>query len=82
MTRGDTIREENLPDKLKRTSNMNAEGDFLDIENESLKDRVEQFEKQSIIKALQNARGVKKKAANILGISPRNLSYFIKKYNM
>jgi DNA-binding NtrC family response regulator len=82
MTRGDTIREENLPDKLKRTSNMNAEGDFLDVGNESLKDRVEQFEKQSIIKALQNAQGVKKKAANILGISPRNLSYFIKKYNI
>ena len=61
---------------------MSAEGDFPDIEDISLKDRVEQFEKMSIIKALQNARGVKKKAANILGISPRNLSYFIKKYNI
>ncbi len=82
MTKGDAIQEENLPDKLKRRLSINDEENLLGIGNNSLKNRVEQFEKQSIIKALQDTQGVKKKAASILGISPRNLSYFIKKYNI
>lgn len=82
MTRGDTIREENLPDKLKRRSKANDQGAFPDMETRNLRESVEQFEKQNIIKALQNAGGVKKKAATMLGISSRNLSYFLKKYGI
>ncbi len=82
MSKDETIQEENLPEKLKRRLSINDEENFLGIGNNSLKNRVEQFEKQSIIKALQDTQGVKKEAAKLLGISPRNLSYFIKKYNI
>ncbi|MBW1855922.1 MAG: helix-turn-helix domain-containing protein, partial [Deltaproteobacteria bacterium] len=39
-------------------------------------------EKQIIVKALHSANGVKKEAAKMLGISPRILSYYFKKYAM
>jgi two-component system response regulator AtoC len=82
MSKDETIQEKNLPEKLKRRLSINDEENFLGIGYNSLKERVEQFEKQSIIKALQDTQGVKKEAAKLLGISPRNLSYFIKKYNI
>jgi DNA-binding NtrC family response regulator len=82
MTKGNTIMEENLPDKLKRRSKASDQGALPNMETRNLRERVEQFEKQNIIKALGNAGGVKKKAATMLGISSRNLSYFLKKYGI
>ena len=74
--------EENLPDKLKRRSKAVDQEEFPEMENRNLKDSVERYEKRTIMKALENAGGVKKKAATILGISARNLSYFLKKYGI
>jgi len=82
MTRGDTIMEENLPDKIKRRATGFDQVELPDMEHGNLKDGVERYEKEKIIRALQNAGGVKKKAATMLGISARNLSYFLKKYRI
>ncbi|MGE0454911.1 MAG: sigma-54-dependent transcriptional regulator [Vicinamibacteria bacterium] len=45
-----------------------------------LKDNVEWAERESVAAALRQARGVKKDAAEILGISQRALSYYLSKY--
>ena len=82
MTKGEIIQARNLPEKLQRKSKIKTDDTVLEGENLNFKENVEKFKKQSIIKALQSAQGVKKEAARILGISPRNLSYFIRKYEM
>ncbi len=46
------------------------------------KDRVELEEVEAIESALKNARGIQKKAAEMLGITLRQLRYRIKKYNI
>ena len=82
MTKGEIIQARNLPEKLQKKSKIKTDDALLERENFNFKENVEKFKKQSIIKALQSAQGVKKEAARILGISPRNLSYFIRKYEM
>ena len=82
MTKGETILEKNLPEKLQRNSKVKTDETYLAKKHLKLKEMTEQFEKQCVISALQSAKGIKKEAARILGISPRNLSYFIKKYKI
>ncbi len=48
----------------------------------SLSQAVEKLEKDMILKALEMANGVQTKAAELLGISERNLRYKIKKYHI
>lgn len=43
---------------------------------------IEQSEKEAIIRALRQAKGVKKEAAELLGISRRAIQYKSKKYNL
>jgi DNA-binding NtrC family response regulator len=43
---------------------------------------IEQSEKEAIIRALKQTRGVKKDAAELLGISRRAIQYKSKKYNL
>lgn len=43
---------------------------------------VEDFERAHILKALTETKGVKKKAATLLGISFRSLRYRIEKYGI
>ncbi|MBW1856044.1 MAG: sigma-54-dependent Fis family transcriptional regulator [Deltaproteobacteria bacterium] len=82
MTKGATIQEESLSDKIQRTL-MSVNGETPLLEGSlNLKESVEQYERQIILKALHSARGVKKEAAKMLGISPRILSYYFKKYTM
>ncbi len=47
-----------------------------------LQKRVEELEKNFLIKALEEARGVKKKAAELLNLSFRSFRYKLKKYNI
>jgi DNA-binding NtrC family response regulator len=47
-----------------------------------LHDNVEWAEKESVKRALRRASGVKKEAAEILGISQRALSYYLAKYTI
>jgi DNA-binding NtrC family response regulator len=39
-------------------------------------------EKRTLIEALQRAHGVRREAARLLGIDPRNLVYFLRKYGL
>ena len=55
---------------------LNLNGKF-DLEH-----GVEEFERAHIIRALEEADGVKKKAAKLLGISFRSLRYRIEKYGI
>jgi DNA-binding NtrC family response regulator len=47
-----------------------------------LHQNIEWVEKETVQRALQRAAGVKKDAAELLGISQRALSYYISKYKM
>lgn len=47
-----------------------------------LQKRVEELEKTFLIKALEEARGVKKRAAELLNLSFRSFRYKLKKYNI
>ena len=47
-----------------------------------LRENVEWAEKESVRRALAQARGVKKDAAEILGLSQRALSYYLAKYKV
>jgi len=48
----------------------------------NLRQNIEWAERETIRQALQRARGVKKEAAEILGLSPRALSYYLGKYHI
>jgi DNA-binding NtrC family response regulator len=52
------------------------------LPSEKLHDNVEWAERESVNRALEAALGVKKKAAEILGISQRALSYYLAKYHI
>ncbi|MBW1855923.1 MAG: sigma-54-dependent Fis family transcriptional regulator [Deltaproteobacteria bacterium] len=82
MTKGATIEKESLSEEMQRKL-MAETGEVPLLEGSlNLKESVEQYEKQIIVKALHSANGVKKEAAKMLGISPRILSYYFKKYAM
>jgi DNA-binding NtrC family response regulator len=47
-----------------------------------LRQNIEWVERETIRRALENARGVKKDAAELMGISQRALSYYLAKYRI
>ena len=47
-----------------------------------LRQNIEWVERETIRKALENAGGVKKDAAELMGISQRALSYYLAKYRI
>jgi len=61
-----------LPDKLRRESKPDR----------SLKSRLEIAERQIILEALSATKGVKNRAATLLGIDRRNFSYFLNKHGI
>jgi transcriptional regulator with PAS, ATPase and Fis domain len=61
-----------LPDKLRREPKP----------DHSLKSRLEIAERQIILEALSAAKGVKNRAATLLGIDRRNFSYFLNKHGI
>ncbi len=54
----------------------------LETEDSEANFSIEQSEKEAIIRALKKTRGVKKEAAELLGISRRAIQYKSKKYNL
>ncbi len=48
----------------------------------SLTSSVEELERQQIVKAMEEAKGVQAKAAKSLGITPRQLGYRLRKYGL
>lgn len=81
------ILPESLPQKLILSAAQSKEpplpqaapasGGAFDLEK-----GVEEFERIHIVKALEDAKGVKKRAAGLLGISFRSLRYRIEKYGI
>ena len=54
----------------------------LDIPDEGLEKFVEQIERTLLLKALQRTNGIKKKAAELLGINFRSMRYRLEKYGL
>jgi DNA-binding NtrC family response regulator len=48
----------------------------------TLRENIEWVERESIRRALERARGVKKEAAALLGLSQRALSYYLAKHSL
>jgi DNA-binding NtrC family response regulator len=73
LCKNNKIQPEDLQlDELDFDSSPEGEDDFS----------IEQSEKEAIIRALKQTRGVKKEAAELLGISRRAIQYKSKKYNL
>lgn len=77
LARGFQITSDDLSENIKK-----REGKKLSKTNETLPDQVDALEKALIQDALENSGGVKTKAAEILGISERNLRYKMKKLEL
>lgn len=83
MAEKDTISEEDLPFNLSPTARphtpvVNVVPDMYD----NLADEVERLERRRIVKALKDSRGIQQKASKVLGITPRQLGYRIRKYGI
>jgi len=59
-----------------------ASSDVTGLPSLRLRQNIEWTEKETIRRALDNARGVKKDAAELMGISQRALSYYLAKYRI
>ncbi len=46
------------------------------------RESLNRLERQLLVEALRRAGGVRKDAAQLLGIDPRNLSYYLKKHDL
>ena len=75
---------ENLPQKVLVSTGMpgaagttNSSSEHFDLEK-----GVENYERTHILRALEETKGMKKKAAKLLGISFRSLRYRIEKYGI
>ena len=83
MAEKDTISVEDLPSNV--TSGVGA---HFPVENnggciqENLGSEVERLERSSILQALRETNCIQQKASRLLGITPRQLGYRIKKYGI
>jgi Nif-specific regulatory protein len=83
MAEKDVVSEEDLPftcsaNPLARVPAMNTPCSPMD----DLGLEVGRLERRRVIRALQESRGVQQKASRLLGITPRQLGYRIKKYGI
>jgi len=76
LARGDGITSNDLPENMKKRELKKT------VTGESLTRQVEELEISLIKDALNRSRGVQTKAAELLGISERNLRYKIKKFSL
>ncbi|MFO8058029.1 MAG: sigma-54 dependent transcriptional regulator [bacterium] len=77
----DTIMPDNLPDNLspRKTEPTPASGTSIPPEGMELEKYIEEVERNLIEEALQRTGGVKKRAAELLGISFRSFRYRLEK---
>jgi transcriptional regulator with GAF, ATPase, and Fis domain len=59
-----------------------AEGTPLAERELNLRDALNKLERETLIEAHRRAGGVRKEAARLLGIDPRNLSYYMRKHDL
>jgi len=83
LEKSQSILPESLPDHIvKRVPKGPAAAGLLPESGFNLEEHVEGLEKEYIMQALQRARGVQVKAAELLGIPYRSFRYYAKKYNL
>ncbi|MFH1061794.1 MAG: sigma-54 dependent transcriptional regulator [Candidatus Omnitrophota bacterium] len=79
LSESDEIKVNDLPERIyHQASSEESEA----VTSDSLKGKVEQFEKELIIKTLQEVGGNKNLVAKILKMTRRNLDYKIKRYEI
>ena len=77
VAQGCEIRPEHLPGAIASCARSGSAA-----EGTSLRDRLLRVERETLFEAMQRARGVKKEAARLLGIDPRNMNYFLRKHGI
>ncbi|MCK4994154.1 MAG: sigma-54-dependent Fis family transcriptional regulator [Candidatus Omnitrophica bacterium] len=79
LSDNDKITPDDLPERIKRRVQA---GESESVDEESLKGKVEQFEKEMIAKTMKEVGGNKNIVAKILKMTRRNLDYKIKRYGL
>ncbi|MCX8070703.1 MAG: nif-specific transcriptional activator NifA [Thermodesulfovibrionales bacterium] len=79
MSKGNTINKDDLPINIKE---QNIKHKYDHKIKEALPLTIEEIEKTKIVSALVKSGWVQSKAARFLGITPRQIGYKIKKYNI
>ena len=79
LSEHDKITPDDLPERIKRRAQS---GESESVDAESLKGKVEQFEKELIAKTMKEVGGNKNLVAKILKMTRRNLDYKIKRYGL
>jgi transcriptional regulator with GAF, ATPase, and Fis domain len=77
LEKGETLHIFNLPQRV-----LDASRGETPLELFNLRRKLEIVEKEAILEALECTNWIKNKASKILGINPKNLSYFMKKHNI
>lgn len=81
LTKSKLISRENLPPFLLASQEETKA--VVSVNNElDLKENIQTFQKKAIISALKQAKGIQKKAANLLGVKPTTLNEMIKRLNI
>ena len=79
MTRGEVVMRTELPSEVQQ---MCAEEVPTVAAGGTLAEQVEALERKAIAEALEQADGIQSRAAEILGLTERNLRYKLKKYRL
>jgi Nif-specific regulatory protein len=82
MNDKELIRVEDLPAHILHKPDHGSPSKFMPNTSDNLGNEVERLERKHIIQALKQHNGIQQKASRILGITPRQLGYRIKKYNI
>ena len=83
MAEKNTITGEDLPFNVSCVGgNQLPEMDSGCCNQDNLGSEVERLERRSILQALKETNGIQQKASKLLGITPRQLGYRIKKYGI
>jgi PAS domain S-box-containing protein len=77
---GTLVQAGSLPANLTKSAGAGQE--TLISAELSLRDKLNVLEKQILIEALARANWIKKRAADLLGIDPRNLPYLLRKHHL
>lgn len=81
LSRGNLVELEDLPPSIRHCGPEVSGGD-VEVGKATLSEMVEQLERRAIIRALEETGGVQTRAAELLGISERNIRYKIEKYRL
>jgi len=83
MARDPLISRRDLPPEVVDGEQVGAAATApAEADDRGLPDQVEALERQAIARALDRAEGVQSRAAELLGITERNLRYKLKKYGL